>query len=365
VTRAPLKSLVGPVMLLVVAIVVANLAVFTVWTTPRWRARIGVVGGTGGVEDARQRIEPALRLARDTYGRLNRAEDDLATFRERLVTTVGGAELLGMLDGAGDGAGIELDDATLQYVPLDELGVVQLGLNFPVTGTYEAVRRLLDELVALPVFLVIDGVGLQTFGGSVGAAPPGASAAQTARVDLAISVFLDDPELAAAVSTPAAAAPRRALVSPGETERLRRASRANDPEEIADALLATLAALPELPVDPASLVVNLDGLDAPVVTSEPRRNLFSIVLPPAPAPVGVDEPEALVAPEPILPVRLLGVVRIEGRWHASLTDEVRVFVVEAGDSLPNGVEIIEVGADYAEVTFGSERTRLTLEGTRP
>jgi hypothetical protein len=364
-TRAPLKSLVGPVMVLAVVLLVANVAVFAVWTAPRWSARLGVAGGAGGVENARRRIEPALRLARDTYGRLSRADDDLEAFRSRLITTVGGAELLGLLDGAGDGVGIELDDSTLQYVPLDELGVVQLGINFPVTGTYEAVRRLLDELVALPVFLVIDGVGLQTFGGSADAAPPGASAAQTVRVDLAISVFLDDPELAAWAPTPPVPAPRRPLVSERETERLRRASRGNDPEEIADALLANLAALPELPVDPASLVIDLDKLDTAVVIAAPRRNLFSIVLPPAPAPVIAEGPEVFVAPEPILPVRLLGVLRIEGRWHASVTDEDRVFIVEAGDSLPNGVEIIEVGADYAEVTFGNERTRLTLEGTRP
>ena len=226
-------------------------------------------------------------------------------------------------------------------------------------------RRLLDELVALPVFLVIDGIGLQTFGGSVVAVPPGASATQAVRVDLAISVFLDDAELAATALTPPMAAPRRPLVSERETERLRRASRANDPEEIADALLENLAALPELPVDPASLVIDLGKLDTPVVLAAPRRNLFSIVLPPAPAPLIVEEPEVFVALEPILPVRLLGVVRIAGRWHASVTDEDRVFIVEGGDSLPNGVQIIEVGPDYAEVTFGNERIRLTLEGTRP
>lgn len=364
-TRAPLKSLVGPVMLLAVVALVANAVVFAGWTAPRWSARLGVTGGAGGVADARRRIEPALRLARDTYGRLGRTDDDLAAFRARLVTTVGGAELLGLLDGAGDDVGIELDDATLQYVPLDELGVVQLGINFPVTGTYEAVRHLLDELIALPVFLVIDGVVLQTFAGSANVAPPGASAAQMIRVDLAISVFLDDPGFAASAPPPPPPAPRRPLVSEGETARLRRASRANDPDEIADALLANLAALPELPVDPASLVIDLDKLDTPVVFAAPRRNLFSIVLPPAPAPLIAEEPEVFVAPEPILPVRLLGVLRIEGRWHASVTDEDRVFIVEAGDSLPNGVEIIEVGADYAEVTFGDERTRLTLEGTRP
>ena len=169
--RAPLKSLIGPVMVMVAAVVIGNLAAGVVWTVPHWRARTGVVGGAGGVERARQRVEPSLQLVRDTYGRLNQADTDLETFRRRLVTTVGGAELLTMLDEAGDGVGIDLDDATLQYLPLDELGVVQLSITLPVAGTYEAVRRLLDELVALPVFLVVDGVGLQAFGAAAAASP--------------------------------------------------------------------------------------------------------------------------------------------------------------------------------------------------
>ena len=75
--------------------------------------------------------------------------------------------------------------------------------------------------------------------------------------------------------------------------------------------------------------------------------------------------EVFVGPEVLLPVRLVGVLRIEGRWHASLTDERDLFVAEAGDRLPNGVEIIEVGADYADVMFDGERTRLSLEGNEP
>jgi len=363
--RAPLKSLIGPVMVLVAAVVIGNLVAGVVWTVPHWRARTGVVGGAGGVERARQRVEPSLQLVRDTYGRLNQADTDLETFRRRLVATVGGAELLSMLDGAGDGVGIDLDDATLQYLPLDELGVVQLSITLPVAGTYEAVRRLLDELVALPVFLVVDGVGLQTFGAAAAASPE----EQAVRVDLAISVFLADPELGAparaSTRAPATRAPRRALVSERQTDKLRQAARGDDPQDIADELIATLALLPALPVDPASLVVNLDKLDTPLIASEPRRNLFSVVLPPAPEPLALEQPEDLEPPPPTLPVRLLGVLRIEGRWHASLTDEFDVFIVEAGDSLPNGVRIVEVGADYTEVVFGSERTRLTLEGSRP
>jgi hypothetical protein len=138
-----------------------------------------------------------------------------------------------------------------------------------------------------------------------------------------------------------------------------------DPSDIADAVIAALAALPQLPVDPQALVVDLERLDTPVATSQPRRNLFSVVLPRAPAPQVTERPRPARPPEPVLPVRLLGVLRIEGRWHASLSDEQHIFIVEAGDSLPNGVQIVSVGKDFAEVTYRDRATRLNLEGTRP
>ena len=95
------------------------------------------------------------------------------------------------------------------------------------------------------------------------------------------------------------------------------------------------------------------------------RNLFAVVLPPPPPEVVEDPAELLVEPEVALPVRLLGVLRFEGRRHASFTDDRDLFVAQAGDRLPNGVEIIEVGADYVDVMFDGERTRLSLEGSNP
>ncbi|MGD8331974.1 MAG: hypothetical protein PVJ49_21245 [Acidobacteriota bacterium] len=356
--RVPLTALIGPLTVLAALVLVANVILFALWTAPRWSARLGVAGGGGGVAAARERIEPSLRVARTTYGRVDRAGKDLDAFRERLIVSVSAAELLGMLDSAGDGVGIDLDDATLQYVPLEELGVLQLGITFPVSGSYEAVRELLDELVELPVFLVIDGVGLQTFGAqSVGG--------QAVRVDLAISVFLDDRETGSA-PTPTPTQPARPVVGPRQIAALQSAVDGGDPSDIADAVIDVLAALPQLPVDPQALVVDLERLDTPVTTSPPSRNLFSIVLPRAPEPEISEQPQINVAPpEPVLPVRLLGVLRIEGRWHASLSDEQHVFVVKAGDNLPNGVQIVSVGKDFVEVTYRDRTTRLNLEGTRP
>ena len=100
------------------------------------------------------------------------------------------------------------------------------------------------------------------------------------------------------------------------------------------------------------------------ITAEPTRNLFSVVLPPPPpAPVFEVPAQTFVEPEVVLPVRLVGVLRIEGSWRASLADEFDLFIAEAGDLLPNGVEVIEVGSDYADVMFDGERTRLSLEGS--
>lgn len=352
--RIPWKSLVGPVMLLIAVVLLANVVTFAAWTAPRWSARLGVTS-RAGVDDARQRIEPALTAANRTYGRLAVAEEDLAAFRQRIVTTVGAADLLGMLDAASEDVGINLDDATLQYVPIDELGVVQLAITFPVAGTYEAVRRLLDELLALPLFLVIDGVGLQSFDAS------SVGGGETLQVDLAVSVFLDDPELTGPAVPQAAARP---AVSPDQIAALRSAVDDDDPGDIADAVLAGLAALPELPVEPSALVVTDRSLQTTPARVEPGRNLFSVVLPPAPEPTVFEQGavEAFVEPEPQLPVRLIGVLLVDGRWRASLTDELQVFVVAAGDELPNGVEVVDVGKDYVEVSFADQTTVLRLEG---
>lgn len=366
--RAPLRSLLNVWTALLVVALLANAAAFALWTLPRWNARLDASGGGAEIEDARQRIEPSLRAARDSYGRLVRAENDLEAFRTRLVTTAGGSDLMSMLVRAGANAGISLDDAAFQLAPIDELGVVQLGINLPVAGRYEAVRGMLDELVALPVFLVIDGIGIQIANGSTSTTRGDPNAAEPVRVDLALSVFVDDPELAASAVEPGpgtAGAPGVASRTAAQEARLLAAAQGDDPELLVEALVSRLASLPPLPVDPEDLVLRLDRLDRQAVATEPQRNPFSVVLPPAPTSSSQPEPQEMLEPEPSLPVELLGVMRAEGRWHASLTDGVDLFVVEAGDNLPIGIEILDVGPDYVDVLFDGERTRLTLKGTQP
>lgn len=360
---APLRSLLSPLMAVLVSVIVGNGIAFAVWTAPRLSTRLGVVGGSGSIESVRGRVEPRLQLVRDTYGRLGEADADLRSFRDLLTSTSGGSELLGMLGEAGRRVGIEIHDATFQFANIEELGVIQLGIMLPVAGTYDAVRRLLNELVDLPVFLVVDGISLRSFADSTATAASRNGA--PVRVDLAISVFLEDPELIAAPE-PTTQLGNRGPAGARGVDLLRAAASGDDADEIADALMEQLAALPALPVSPESLVVHLERLELPTVAAEPTRNLFAVVLPPRPPPEVVEAPEELfVEPEVVLPVRLVGVLLIEGRWHASLTDERDLFVAEAGDRLPSGVEIIEVGADYVDLMFDGERTRLSLEGNEP
>jgi hypothetical protein len=363
VRRTSPKAYLSGGVLLAAAVLLANLAAFTAWTAPRWRASWGVAGADR-LEVARQRIEPRLQQARATYGLVVAAEDDLRELRARLTSAAASSEVIGMLTGAAGRAGIEIEDATSQFDVIEELGVVQAAFYIPVAGSYPAIRGLLGELDELPVFLVIDGVGLRA-GGAAG--PPGSRG--DVRLELAVSVFLPDPGAGTelpAVTAPPAVSRGAASIAARAAERLREARRGDDPEELAAAIVARLVALPPIPVTPEALVVHLEKLEYQPPDSTPRRNLFAIVEPYRPpvetAPQDLVELEPL---EPLLPVQLRGVVIIEGRLHASLSDGVALFVVKAGDRLPNGVEILEVGADYVEVLFRDERTRLSLEGSQP
>ena len=348
-------------MLPVIALLAANLIVFVAYTSPRWRSQRGIAGVVGGVQSARQRLEPRLQQARDTYGRVITAQRDLDVFYQDLITVGGASELMGMITDAAANAGILLDDASFQFVPVQELGIVQVGINVPVVGDYESVRVLLDELVELPVFLVVDGAGLSSILGNTAGGFD-----DKLRVELALSVFMEDAELAASGAQPTGAFAGSQLRGNVTLQDIQAAQRSDfeadaDPEDLADALVARLTALPPLPVDAEALVLRLDKLERTRLIADPTRNLFAIVEPPPP-PL-VFEPQAeMVDPEPFLPVRLLGTMRVDGRWHASLADGDDLFVATTGDSLPNGVQVVEVGADYAEVRFGDDITRLILEG---
>jgi hypothetical protein len=344
---------------LALVVVLANIVVFVYWSAPRWAERWSVTGATASEDSLRQRIAPQLQRMRDTYGRLNSAEQDLAEFRRFLTSPIGGSDLLGMLNDAGDNVGIGIEDATFQFDPVEELGVARLGITLPVSGTYEAVRRLLDELLELPLFLIIDGIGLQTADQSVGLVPGAVGAESTIRIDLALSVFVDDPELAASAA-PSTPASTRLRPGARESENLRRALSGDDAGEIADALMARLAALPPLPVGQDLMTIDMERLETAPLIVAPSRNLFATIRPVAPPPSVTEQPAELVEPEPSLPVRLIGIGKSEGRPVASLLGDTGVFVAHEGDRLPNGILVIDIGDDYAELEFNGRRTRLTL-----
>ncbi len=365
--RAPIKSLVGPLMGLALTLVIANVVAFVAWSAPRWQTKWGVPGvGAASAEDVRRRVEPELQRLRDTYGRLRRAEQDVAEFRAHMTSLVGGSDLLGMLNDAGDSVGITIEDASFQFDPVEELGVARLGITLPVSGTYEAVRRLLDELLELPVFLIIDGIGLQTADQTAGALPYGTTGG-TVRIDLALSVFVEDPQLTAELASRSAPA-ARTVAGARESENLRRAALGNDAGAIADALIARLTVLPPLPVDADLLTVDMARLDTLPTIVAPSRNLFATVAPPAPPPVLEQSAQDPVVSEPPFPVRLVGFMFLkeERAWTASVTDTagLQIFIVQAGDRLPNGVEVIDVGDGYVELKLNERRVRLTQEGNR-
>ncbi len=348
-------------MLVVIVVLAVNLVVATSFTVPRWRAQRGVAGAAGGIESARQRLEPRLQRARETHGRVVTAERDLETFYDDLVVDVSGAELMAMLVGAASDAGILLDDASFQFAPVPELGLVQLVISAPLTGDYQSVRRLLDGLVELPVFLIVEGIGLSAMPGGV----PGGGGDRL-RIELTLSVFMEDLEIPA---DGLASFGGRGVAAPVTLRQIEDAAQRvpenADPEDLAEVLVERLAALPPLPVDPSALIVHLDRLEQPASSRAPTRNLFATVEPPPPPPVA-RPPVVVPDPEPVIPVELLGVMRVAGVWHASLIDDDgELFVAAAGDSLSIGVQIVEVGADYAEIAFGDEVARLILEGQFP
>ncbi|MFQ5744616.1 MAG: GspMb/PilO family protein [Acidobacteriota bacterium] len=356
-----------PGILAIVALLLANLAAFGLWTLPRWRARSTSGSAAGQLEAARRLLQPRLLAARDSYGKVLTAENDLDSLADLIVSSGGGAELMGILQAAAREAGIAVESAAYQPAVIEELGLVELGIALPVEGSYRAVRRLLDKLTQGDDFLIVQSVAL--------APAPQGSSPELLRVDLALSAFLPNPEslpLGAELaptsdSRPAADSARgrrtvAASVAPAATVA------AASPLSVAEALSARLASLPPLPVEPSDYELHLARLQRPTAAAlTTSRNLFAFFRPAPPPseerPAAVEEePEEA---EPEIALRLVGVLQVGGHWYASLSDGDDIYVGAAGTRLTNGFEILEVGADYAEVAAGDLRARLTLEGMGP
>ena len=164
----------------------------------------------------------------------------------------------------------------------------------PVAGTYDAVRRLLNELVDLPVFLVVDGISLRSFADSTATAASRNGA--PVRVDLAISVFLEDPELVAATASTTQLGNRGPVGARG-ADLLRATASGDDADEIADALAHEQPNPRTEPghsvaVTPGTLLHRITGTDEMQVNSahhQAARDIGSGVVINAVAPDGVIE----------------------------------------------------------------------------
>lgn len=353
-------------MLPLLAALAVNVVVALLWTWPAWSSQAGATSRDDRLAQARRVVEPRLESSLATYGVVLEASEGLAELRQRMLVP-SSAGVVRAVQAAATDAGLSMEQARFQPGVMEELGLTELGMTVPVRGSYVALRRLIEALTSTPEFLVIRGVTVSAAGSS-DAAPAGG---QGLRVDLSLSAFLADGATGAAepefLRPPAIDGPRGTAVA-GRGETVATSSRSAgeiDPLPRARSLAERLERLPPLEMmSRDALQVELERLQRPVApASEPRRNLFAYRAPagPAPAVEAAPEPEPPAVAEPAPTVRLVGILRVDGRWQASLTDGTEIFVGSAGSLLPNGHRIVDIGSEHVEVDTGARRVRLVLE----
>jgi len=385
--RVLLRGWMVPLLLLAAG----NVVVAGLWTWPAWSSRAGFGGRDDALARASELIEPRLERARATYGRVAEAGDELARLRRRMLAP-GSAAPVRAVQAAATDAGLAVEQTRFQPAALEELGLVELGMTVPVRGSYAAVRRLVEGLDATSEFLVIRGVTL-----AAADAPGSGAGGQGLRVDLTMSAFLAQEGAAGSPGARAGAERARRSGAPaflrsppgprgtGETaprgsrtgETAPRRSRTGettgptgsaaeiDPVERARELVDRLDRLPPLPLGPGAFRVAARRPERPASPPpEPGRNLFAYDTP-APEPAAgappEPEPEPDLVEEPPPPVRLVGIVTVDGRRQASLTDGTDIFVGGVGTLLPNGYRIVDIGNEHVDVDAGERRIHLVLE----
>ena len=363
-----------------VGVSVANLAVYSLWTRPRWidfsRSTAAVRQG----ERAEETLLPILDQARRTYGVVLRAESDLAELASRVEAASGSiANVVAALRNTVRATGLKVDRINYAVQAVDELDVLQLQVELPVEGSYAAVRQLLHDLEIGPLFVAIEQVAL--------AVPELEESGRRLRIRIALSVFVRatrDVASGARVATggqklvpetPMTAAAIRSAgyggAGPGSSNGVLTAGSniQQDPLTTAEQLRLQLTALPSLGPPAASFAIGLQRLDdldaAPAV---PVRNLFAFDSETSwsgSTEVTADElAEPAPVPEPTISLELVGIIRAAGTYYASLTDGDQVFVVTGGDLLPSGVRVIEVAANHTRLEAGDLRTLLQLRNNK-
>ena len=262
---------------------------------------------------------------------------------------------------------MRFDRGTYAQERIDELDLLLLQMAVPLSGRYSAVRELVESLAAGTGFMAIDQVGL--------ASPDQSGSGGSLQIELQLAAFL--PASAEAASPVTTSQAEREVATGPAPQRVSPASGVSLVRRAGE-LQVQLASLPPLPYPPEAYDVRLDDLDVSTEVSEgPGRNLFDFVRPPAPVAPPQPRPRAQpaggggrgqgarqaqpAASHPSIPLRLLGIIRVGAARYASLTDGTDMHVVAEGASLPGGYQIVKVGIDYAEIKWGEQQVRLTLE----
>jgi len=319
-------------------VAIANIVVFLLMTWPAWSSSAAVGSAVLVSEKAHAALEPQLRRARRVYGRIAAAEDGLAALRRRVGERSGSvADVVSTLRAAVDAAGIRAERVTYETQPVSELGITQLQINLPVRGDYRELRRLLDELLDGPMFVVLERVSASS--------PSQNDVTGELQLGLAASVFLDSEAAArgAEAAVPDADAQFAAAIVPA-------GGAVSQVEELAE----RLRALPPVPLPDEDFDLRLAPLDAEVPPpAASSRDLFSFVAPRARSVADFEREAALdnFVPEPVLPYHLIGVNRTSEGLFATLVDGDLVLVVREGQILPDGYRVATIG--LMEVTLES------------
>ncbi len=354
--------------LLVVAVAVLNVLTYAGLTRPRWFDVTAQSRALEAARQARQLLEPALAEARANYGLVLQAETDLEELHTRIAASgTSVSSVMEKLDERLQAVGMRPERRSYATERIDELDLLLLQMAVPLSGRYSAVRELVESIAVGAGFMAIDQVGL--------ASPDQSGSGGSLQIELQLAAFLPASDEAARPETTSQAeqggatgpAPQRGSPASG-VSLVRRAGE----------LQVQLASLPPLPYPPEAYDVRLADLDVSTEVSEgPGRNLFDFVRPPVPVAQAQPRPPAQpaagggrgqgarrdqpAASHPSIPLRLLGIIRVGAARYASLTDGTDMHVVAEGGSLPGGYQIVKVGIDYAEIKWGEQQVRLTLE----
>lgn len=342
-------------LLLLTLLAAANLAVAVALTLPEWREASASGAAVRVNQQAQEVIEPALDRARRVYGRVRDAETEIAELRRRVASRSGSvSEVVSTLRAAVDASGLRAERISYQAQPMPALGLSQLQVTLPVRGSYAQLRTFLDDLLAGPVFAVVERIGAST--------PGSADPSGQLLLNVVLSAFVDG-ELANPASVTDESVPSVPTLPP--------VTAGTDPVALAQTLREQLTDLPEIPLDAGVFDVRLERFDErPAGAAEQRRNLFAFASLPAPprdeeaARERRERRRAAAPPEPVNPYDLLGVIRTDHGLIATIADDTHVYNVGEDEMLPAGYRVTKVGMVDVWLEVGGRELRLSLRKAR-